>query len=463
MLKWCVFVMGLAAGRCGANLDLRGEGSTVSMHGAELSFACQTPPTATARFMWPGTLDVRDQTEVWVWLDHVAADCSATPSIAVPCAANGTNHPHLFSCTWKSASGEHVASTNNLSPYMEEVLSPSGRFLGERTILACPAPEAATIDAMFGSGAIGLELSVAFRNITLDWVGDGEGANLVTVTHFDSPPPPPSPPPSPSLPPASPPTPPPCSPSCEDIKANDPSAVDGEYLVCPSMLGGRALMLYCLMSNTHDGGAAMTILARTRNRETLGTVPYNGHSGANGAFVCPPPRIADTTKSCGGEQIDTWATWSAHSWRDDLDYYVSLSDFDLLSKRAGGSTSKFMQFNREESGELSLRCSYRDINYEVSTNVWGYGTKTGSYCSSTYSWSNYPPKFDGPADTPGDPDCIKGDWAMKTFNWHNNAGCTSGSQLFVYDASRPEHPKPQDVGSYTNSKYETLFGICFSC
>ena len=52
----------------------------------------------------------------------------------------------------------------------------------------------------------------------------------------------------------------------------------------------------------------------------------------------------------------------------------------------------------------------------------------------------------------------------RIFNYHNNANCQSGSSLFSDVQSDDDaHPKPQDVGSFGNTKFETLFGICFSC
>ena len=75
-------------------------------------------------------------------------------------------------------------------------------------------------------------------------------------------------------------------------------------------------------------------------------------------------------------------------------------------------------------------------------------------CSSSYSFQNYPPNFDGT----GNPNTCMSNYPTRIYNYHNFAGCASDSGLFAWKPDQ-SYPSPQKLGQYTVGATETIFLI----
>ena len=165
--------MFLLASSLGAQLELRGDGSSINFapSGAKLSATC---PNGDAKlvFLEPGASAVRAH------LLGVPPTCIDS-SVNQPCASVNPSYPRLFYCKWTPPTGDPM-TVGPLRAVSSKEENADGQLLGFATFVSCPLPSASE----YGSKELKLNLTVAHGPIgsvkDLPWAGEKDASVVST-------------------------------------------------------------------------------------------------------------------------------------------------------------------------------------------------------------------------------------------------------------------------------------------
>lgn len=211
--------------------------------------------------------------------------------------------------------------------------------------------------------------------------------------------------------------------SCAEALSTGEASASGVYWIADASLPEGGAHVWCEMEV--DGGGWIAV-ARALDE----------------AYDPAPPPIGDGSNG-------TWAEWTAHAWRSGDSYYLPLDVFDALTDGA----TELMLMSRDSDGNVLAKLVYETYDYNATTNTSVLGACTditGSACGAGYSWSNYPPGFNGW----GRSDYCNAAYPTYIFNYHPETGCASSSGLFAYLAAPTA--RPQLLGEYTSVAHENL-------
>ena len=213
-------------------LELRGEGSTISMNGATVTAACASGlPAPSLAEVWPPEMthaDVQGGATVWARLGGPVPSCRSVRHMSTPCASSANAYPpapRLFWCRWAGAGGS--AATGPLAANLTEDTDAEGG--GRYAAVDCPLPSYTTMITLAPYSGDGASFSLELSLLHYPQLHDGElpshvmqdaahvleftglpNASTILFHGFPAPATPPSPLAPPSLPAA--PYPPPANP-----------------------------------------------------------------------------------------------------------------------------------------------------------------------------------------------------------------------------------------------------------